>query len=201
MNVNVPVSSGTPSAAAASVAVTVTTGDAALAGKLIDFRVHGMRPKYFHRYVGGNFRIDALQAAILHVKLPHLDRWAEGRRRNAATYGELFAEGGLGDRVVLPRELPRRHHIYNQYIVRFTEGRETRDRVMDHLKRAGIGCEVYYPLTLPQQECFTEVPSAGEPYPNSELAAEQTLAIPIFPELTLDQQAEVVQEISAAVSS
>ena len=179
----------------------VTTEDAGLAEKLADFRVHGMRPKYFHRYVGGNFRIDALQAAILHVKLPHLDRWAEGRRRNAATYNELFAEAGLGDRVVLPRELPRRHHIYNQYIVRFTDGRETRDRVMDHLKRAGIGCEVYYPLTLPQQECFTEVPSAGEPYPNSELAAEQTLAIPIFPELTLDQQAEVVQEICAALLS
>jgi dTDP-4-amino-4,6-dideoxygalactose transaminase len=173
----------------------VTTENAALAEKLVDFRVHGMRPKYFHRYVGGNFRIDALQAAILHVKLAHLDRWAEGRRRNAVTYGELFGQAKLEDRVILPRELPRRRHIYNQYVIRFTDGRQTRDRVMDHLKRAGIGCEVYYPLTLPQQECFTEVPSAGEPYPNSELAAEQTLAIPIFPELTQDQQAEVVQEI------
>jgi dTDP-4-amino-4,6-dideoxygalactose transaminase len=177
----------------------VTTDDAALAEKLADFRVHGMRPKYFHRYVGGNFRIDALQAAILHVKLPYLDRWAEGRRRNAATYDEMFAEAGLGERIVLPRELPRRHHIYNQYIVRFTDGRETRDRVMDHLKRAGIGCEVYYPLTLPQQECFAEVPGAGDPYPNSDLAAAQTLAIPIFPELTRDQQAEVVREIAEAL--
>lgn len=178
----------------------VTTHDAALAEKLADFRVHGMRPKYFHRYVGGNFRIDALQAAILSVKLPHLERWAEGRRRNAATYAELFAEAGVGGRVALPRELPRRRHIYNQYVVRFTDGRETRDRVMDHLKRAGIGCEVYYPLTLPQQECFSDVPSASEPYPNSELAAEQTLAIPIFPELTRDQQAEVVQEIARALA-
>ena len=126
--------------------------------KLIDFRVHGMRPKYFHRYVGGNFRIDALQAAILHVKLPHLDRWAEGRRRNAKTYDQLFAEAKVGDRVVLPRELPRRHHIFNQYVIRFTDGRETRDKVMDHLKRCGIGCEVYYPLTLPQQECFAGLP-------------------------------------------
>jgi dTDP-4-amino-4,6-dideoxygalactose transaminase len=177
----------------------VTTDDAALNEKLLDFRVHGMRPKYYHRYVGGNFRIDALQAAILHVKLPHLDRWAEGRRRNAAIYAELFADAKLGDRVVLPRELPRRLHVYNQYVIRFADGRETRDRVMEHLKRAGIGCEVYYPLTLPQQECFAEVPSASEPYPNSDLAAAQTLAIPIFPELTRDQQAEVVQEIAAGL--
>src|SRR5439155_21135222 len=101
---------------------------------------------------------------------------------------------------ILPRELPRRHHIFNQYVIRFTD-RETRDRVMEHLKSAGIGCEIYYPLTLPQQECFAGVPGASEPYPNSEAAAAQTLAIPIFPELTKDQQAEVVQEILAAVSS
>jgi len=179
----------------------VTTGDDALAEKLLDFRVHGMRPKYYHRYVGGNFRIDALQAAILHVKMPHLDQWAEGRRRNAATYAELFADANLGGRVVLPRELPRRRHVYNQYVIRFTDGRETRDRVMEHLKRAGIGCEVYYPLTLPQQECFAEVPTSSEPYPHSDTAAAQTLAIPIFPELTKDQQAEVVQEIRAALTS
>ena len=178
----------------------VTTDDAALKEKLIDYRVHGMRPKYFHRYVGGNFRIDALQAAILHVKLPHLDRWAEGRRRNAATYDQMFAEAKLGGRVVLPRELPRRHHIFNQYVLRFTDGRETRDRVMDHLKTKSIGCEVYYPLTLPQQECFAGIPCASEPYPNSDAAAAQTLAIPIFPELTRDQQAEVVQEITRALA-
>jgi dTDP-4-amino-4,6-dideoxygalactose transaminase len=163
--------------------------------KLIDFRVHGMRPKYYHRYVGGNFRIDALQAAILHVKLPHLDAWSEGRRRNAETYAELFADARLGDRIVLPRELPKRHHIYNQYIVRFSDGSDTRDRVMNHLKSAGIGCEVYYPLTLPQQECFTGVPSAGENFPHSDTAAATTLAIPIFQELTKDQMAEVVREI------
>jgi len=179
----------------------VTTGDDALAEKLLDFRVHGMRPKYYHRYVGGNFRIDALQAAILHVKMPHLDQWAEGRRRNAATYAELFADANLGERVVLPRELPRRRHVYNQYVIRFTDGRETRDRAMEHLKRAGIGCEVYYPLTLPQQECFAEVPTSSEPYPHSDTAAAQTLAIPIFPELTKDQQAEVVHEIRAALTS
>ena len=173
----------------------VTCEDDATYEKLVDFRVHGMRPKYYHRYVGGNFRIDALQAAILHVKLPHLDAWSDGRRRNAATYAELFADANLGERIVLPRELPKRHHIYNQYIVRFTDG-DTRDRVMNHLKSVGIGCEVYYPLTLPQQECFSGVPSAGEHFPHSDLAAATTLAIPIFPELTKDQMAEVVREIA-----
>ena len=177
----------------------VTTDDDALNDLLVDYRVHGMRPKYYHRYVGGNFRIDALQAAILHVKLPHLDRWSDGRRRNAAIYDALFDEAGAGERVVLPRELPRRRHVYNQYVVRFPEGR---DRVMQHLKSVGIGCEIYYPLTLPEQECFRDsVPTARESYPNSEAAARQTLAIPIYPELTREQLAEVVREIMIAVSS
>jgi len=178
----------------------VTANDDALYERLVDFRVHGMRPKYYHRYVGGNFRIDALQAAILHVKLPHLERWSEGRRRNAAIYDELFAEAGAGERVVLPRELPRRRHVFNQYVVRFPGGQ--RDKVMAHLKSVGIGCEVYYPLTLPQQECFRDcVPSARESFPNSDAAALQTLAIPIFPELTREQLAEVVREIMNAMSS
>jgi dTDP-4-amino-4,6-dideoxygalactose transaminase len=176
----------------------VTCEDEATYEKLIDFRVHGMRPKYYHRYVGGNFRIDALQAAILHIKLPHLDAWSEGRRRNAAIYGELFADANLGDRIVLPRELPKRKHIYNQYIVRFSDN-DARERVLDHLKSAGIGCEVYYPLTLPQQECFTDVPSSSEHFPHSDTAAATTLAIPIFPELTKDQMAEVVREIGNAL--
>ena len=172
----------------------VTTNDDALAAKLVDYRVHGMRPKYYHHYVGGNFRIDALQAAILHIKLRHLDQWAEGRRRNAAAYKEMFAEAKAGERVVLPNELPKRHHVYNQYVIRFPEGRETRDRVMNHLKSAGVGCEVYYPLTLPQQACFKDNPSASDSFPNSDAAADQTLAIPVYPELTRDQMAEVVRE-------
>ena len=173
----------------------VTIDDDAIAEKLIDFRVHGMRPKYYHRYVGGNFRIDALQAAVLHVKLPLLDQWAEGRRGNAKSYGELFEDAGLGPRVVLPKELPGRHHVFNQYVIRFTEGRSARDRVLAHLKSAGVGAEIYYPLTLPQQECFQNVPGARDHYPNAEAAAEQTLAIPIFAELTKDQLREVVREI------
>jgi dTDP-4-amino-4,6-dideoxygalactose transaminase len=178
----------------------VTVEDEKLYERLIDFRVHGMRPKYFHHYVGGNFRIDALQAAILNVKLPHLESWPEGRRRNAKIFHSLFAEAKMFGRVAQPQELPRRRHIYNQYIVRFTDGRATRDAVMNHLKNAGIGCEVYYPLTLPQQECFAGMPASREKFPCSELAAGQTLAIPIFPELTEEQLAEVVREIGRALS-
>ena len=111
----------------------------------------------------------------------------------------MFAEAGVGNRVVLPRELPGRHHVYNQYIIRFTDGRETRDAVMNHLKGASIGCEVYYPLTLPQQACFKKLACSSERYPQSEIAADQTLAIPVFPELTRDQMAEVVREIKTAL--
>jgi dTDP-4-amino-4,6-dideoxygalactose transaminase len=178
----------------------ITTNDDELAQKLIDFRVHGMRPRYFHHYVGGNFRIDSLQAAMLHIKLPLLESWHEGRRRNADIYRREFASAGTGERVILPDELPGRRHIYNQYVVRFPEGKETRDRVMAHLKEAQIGCEVYYPLTLPQQACFQNVPGAQDRYPNSELCTEQTLAIPVYPELREEQVAEVVREIRKALS-
>jgi dTDP-4-amino-4,6-dideoxygalactose transaminase len=178
----------------------ITTNDDALAQKLVDFRVHGMRPRYYHHYVGGNFRIDALQAAMLHIKLPLLESWHAGRRRNAELYRREFANAGTGDRVVLPQEIEGRRHIYNQYVVRFPEGKETRDRVMAHLKEAQIGCEVYYPLTLPQQDCFKDVPGAQDSYPNSELCTEQTLAIPVFPELKEEQVAEVAREIVKALA-
>jgi dTDP-4-amino-4,6-dideoxygalactose transaminase len=177
----------------------VTTNDDALAVKLVDYRVHGMRPKYYHHAVGGNFRIDALQAAMLHIKLPLLESWHEGRRRNAAIYRSAFADAGIGERVILPEELPGRRHIYNQYIVRFPEGRAVRDRVLEHLKSVAIGCEVYYPLTLAEQECFKDIPGAGASYPNSETAAASTLAIPIFPELKEEQIGEVVREIGKAM--
>ena len=177
----------------------VTTNDSGLYERLIDYRVHGMRPRYFHHYVGGNFRIDALQAAILHVKLKHLDTWTEGRRRNAARYRELFAEAGLGDKLSLPREMAGRRHIYNQFVVRFPGG--ARDRVMEHLKSASIGCEVYYPLTLPQQKCFAGLGCGDEPYPESDRASKETLAIPIYPELTDEQLREVVGQIAKALQS
>ena len=179
----------------------VTTSDRAIFDRMVDYRVHGMRPKYYHHHVGGNFRIDALQAAILHIKLRHLDAWAEGRRRNAKIYEELFAEARLGDRVLLPKELPGRHHVFNQFIIRFADGSETRAHVMAHLKSAGIGCEIYYPLTLPQQKCFQHLPGSRDPYPKSDTAAAQTLAIPIYPELTREQLAEVVREIKRGLAS
>lgn len=177
----------------------VTTNDDALAVKLVDYRVHGMRPKYYHHAVGGNFRIDALQAAMLHIKLPLLESWHEGRRRNADLYRSAFAGSGVNDRVILPEELPGRRHIYNQFIVRFPEGRAVRDRVLEHLKSVAIGCEVYYPLTLAEQECFKDIPGARDSYPNSETAAASTLAIPIFPELKEEQIGEVVREIGKAM--
>lgn len=177
----------------------ITTSDDALKEKLIDYRVHGMRPKYFHKYVGGNFRIDALQAAILHVKLPHLDKWTAGRQRNAELYRKLFAEKKLDERVILPKTLPKRRHVYNQFIIRFAEGRETRDRVMNALKEAEIGCDIYYPLTLPDQECFRALPTSKDEYPESRRAADQSLAIPIFPELRPEQIEEVVETIAKAL--
>ena len=176
----------------------VTTDSEALYDKLIDFRVHGMRPKYHHKYVGGNFRIDALQAAMLHIKLRYLDEWTEGRRRNAAMYAEEFEKRGLAGRVVWPTELPRRRHVFNQYVVRFP-GEGVRDRVMNHLKAAGIGCEIYYPLTLPQQECFRGTSNADESFPESDRAARETLAIPVFTELRKEEIMEVISQIERAL--
>lgn len=176
----------------------VTTDDEERYEKLIDFRVHGMRPKYYHKYVGGNFRIDALQAAILHIKLKYLDEWTEGRRRNAALYAKLFEERGLEGRVVWPTELPRRRHVYNQYVVRFP-GTGVRDKVMESMRSAGVGCEIYYPLTLPQQECFRGMSNAEEGFPESDQAALETLAIPVFPELREEEIVEVVQQIERAL--
>lgn len=177
----------------------VTVSDDDLQQKLADYRVHGMRPKYFHHSVGGNFRIDALQAAILDVKLAHLDEWTVGRQKNAETYRELFGGSKASGRVVLPEVLPGRRHVINQYVVRFSEGREVRDRVMQTLKERGIGCEIYYPLPLPAQKCFEALPTAKNQFPVSEAAAAQTLAIPIFPELTRGQMEEVVEGIEAGL--
>ena len=179
----------------------VTTNDEALYQKLLDYRVHGMRPKYFHKYVGGNFRIDALQAAILHVKLPHLDSWSAGRQRNAESYRKLFTDKKLTERVILPETLQGRRHVYNQFVIRFSEGRETRDRVLNALRTAEIGCDIYYPLTLADQECFKHLPSASDALTISRQAAEQSLAIPIFPELRSEQLEEVVETIARGLDA
>jgi len=131
------------------------------------------------------------------VKLKYLEEWTEGRQRNAETYRALF--GRDDERLLVPETLPRRRLVYNQYVIRFPEGRAVRDRVMQKLKDAGIGCEVYYPLTLPAQQCFHDVPSAGGSFPVSDAAAETSLAIPIFPELTRPEMEKVVSTILEAL--
>ena len=168
----------------------VTATDPAIAKKLKLIRTHGMEPKYYHHLVGANFRIDALQAAVLRVKLPHLAAWTAGRRRNATRYRTLFADAQLAD-VRLPVEAPNRTHIYNQFVIRVPE----RDRLKAHLDQAGIGTEVYYPVPFHLQECFADLGYQRGAFPISEAAAADSIALPIYPELTEQQQAAVVNAI------
>ncbi len=154
----------------------VTTSDAELDGLLRRLRVHGMEPKYFHGLVGGNFRLDALQAAVLRVKLRYLDAWHEARRRNAARYRELFAQANV-DRIVLPADVPG--HIYNQFVIRAPE----RDALRAHLLAGHVGTEVYYPLPLHLQECFADLGGREGDFPHAERAAREVIALPIYPEL------------------
>ena len=169
-----------------------TTNDEALATKLKQLRVHGMEPKYYHAMIGGNFRLDELQAAVLLVKLPHLDDWHAGRQRNAAYYDRAFEAAGLGDEVFTPVAVPGQRHIYNQYVVRVPE----RDRLRAYLAECGVGSEVYYPVPLHMQECFGYLGYKPEDCPESARAAAETLALPIFPELTEQQLQHVVDSIA-----
>jgi dTDP-4-amino-4,6-dideoxygalactose transaminase len=173
----------------------VVTNDDALAHELTLLRNHGAEPKYFHKRIGGNFRLDALQAAVLRVKLPHLDRWTEARRANARRYDELFADAGLTSKLGLPRELPGFHHIFNQYIIRVPE----RDRVRGYLTEQGIGTEIYYPVPFHLQECFAALGHRRGDFPHAEEAADSTLALPIYGELTVQQQQAVVSAIREAI--
>jgi dTDP-4-amino-4,6-dideoxygalactose transaminase len=180
----------------------VVCHDDSLAARLRALRNHGMETRYYHRWLGGNFRIDALQSAILHVKLPHLDTWSAGRRARADFYRGEFTRHGLLDRVTLPVEVfaaseIANHHIYNQFIIRITQ----RDALRAHLTAAGIGTEIYYPLSLHEQECFRDLGYKTGDFPESERAARETLALPIFPELTDDEQRTVVAEIAAFFST
>ena len=187
----------------------VVTNDAARAERLGILRAHGSKPKYYHRMVGGNFRLDALQGAIVSAKLPYLDGWTEGRRRNAERYHQLFAESGLtvcntrewaaGSRnedggpaphVVLPTEVTDRH-VFNQYVIRIS----SRDELKADLQKKGIGTEVYYPVPMHTQECFRELGYVPGDFPESEAAAAHTLALPIYPELTDEQATYVVHGI------
>ncbi|MGK9367276.1 DegT/DnrJ/EryC1/StrS family aminotransferase [Melioribacter sp. Ez-97] len=184
----------------------VTTNDEEIYHRLKIMRVHGMEPKYYHKVIGGNFRLDALQAAVLRVKLPHLDKWSEKRRANARLYCELFAKTGLVDdkknylkpgKIILPDAVYeninglRNYHIYNQFVIRVAN----RDALLEHLKKNEIGCEVYYPVPFHRQECFAYLNAVDGDYPVSNLAAETSLALPIYPELTGEQIEYVVQKI------
>lgn len=175
----------------------VTTADRALADEVRLLRGHGAKPKYHHLRIGGNFRLDALQAAILRVKLPHLPAWTEARRANAARYDQLFHERGLAGRVVLPSTPPGRYHVYNQYVVRVPE----RDRVRERLTADGIGTEVYYPVPFHLQPCFAPLGHAAGDFPHAERAAAETLALPVFDGLTAEQQVRVVEALARALGS
>jgi dTDP-4-amino-4,6-dideoxygalactose transaminase len=169
------------------------TNDAALAERMDILRVHGGKPKYYHSFIGGNFRIDELQAAILNVKLKHLDTWTTGRQRNAAFYDAAFARAKLGNAVTTPKAVPGVRHIYNQYVIRARD----RDRLRAHMASAGVGSEIYYPIPLHLQKCFEYLEHQKGDFPHSERAAEETLALPIFPELTEMQLQYVVDTIAA----
>ena len=174
----------------------VLTSNDALAERARILRAHGSQPKYYHRLIGGNFRIDALQAAVLSVKLAHLDAWTRGRQENAARYERLFKAKPfpqVGLPVSLWAGLGLGHpHIYNQFVLRV----EQRDALRDFLGKHGIGAEVYYPVPLHLQECFSYLGCQKGSLPESERAALQTLALPIYPELTEEQQRAVVARIA-----
>ena len=169
-----------------------TTEDAALAERMRVLRVHGGQPKYFHALIGGNFRIDELQAAVLRVKLKYLDEWTQGRQRNAAFYDAAFADAALAARISAPRKLARGRHIYNQYVVRA----ERRDALRAFLSERHIGTEIYYPVPLHLQECFAYLGHARGDFPHSERAAAETLALPVYPELSREQLGAVVAAIT-----
>lgn len=170
-----------------------TAQDPALAERMRVMRVHGGKPKYYHAVIGGNFRIDELQAAVLNVKLRHLDAWTAGRQRNAQTYRELFAAAGLDGTVTLPHAVPGYRHIYNQFVIRAPD----RDRLRAALTKAGIGTEIYYPVPLHLQQCFAYLGMKQGACPQSERAALETLAIPVYPELSRAQLEYVVATIRA----
>ena len=176
----------------------VVTNDAQLAERIGILRVHGGKPKYYHKVIGGNFRLDALQAAVLNVKLNYLDGWTKRRQENARRYESLFAQSGLLEKpgIALPKAVYAQtgtphFHIYNQFILRVPR----RDQVMAYLKQHGIGTEVYYPVPFHLQECFRSLGYREGDFPEAERAAKETLALPIYPELTAEMQTRVVDSI------
>lgn len=176
----------------------VVTNDADLAERMKVLRVHGGKPKYYHKLIGGNFRLDTIQAAVLNVKLNYLDQWTQRRQENARRYETLFQQSGVAQKgkVRLPDPVYRdsgakRYHIYNQFVLRV----EKRNDLMVYLEQKGIGTEIYYPVPFHLQECFWYLSHKEGDFPESERAAKETVAIPIYPELTPAQQTEVVEAI------
>ncbi len=172
----------------------VTTENSELGKSVGRLRVHGMEPKYHHHEVGFNSRIDALQAAVLRVKLRHLAEWTEARRTVAARYASLLAESGLATQVVAPTEVAGRYHVYNQYVI--SVDASTRDALRSHLQECRVGTEIYYPIPLHLQVCFAELGHKPGDFPESEAAANSTIALPIYPELTESAQVHVVNAIA-----
>jgi len=175
----------------------VTCREESLAQRIRACRQHGMEPRYFHHFIGGNFRLDEIQAAILNVKLPYLDQWSAARRAVADVYREEFTRRGLAERLQLPAEPFRdsglvNHHIYHQYVIRTPQ----RDELREHLTRREIGSAIYYPLGLHQQQCFAYLGYGEGDLPETERAARETLALPIYPELRREAQLHVVDAIA-----
>ena len=176
----------------------MTTDDDELAAKLRALRVHGSEVRYYHKWVGLNSRLDGFQGAVLRVKLPHLDEWTDKRRSNAAKYRELFTDAGLTEQMCLPYERENVRHIYNQYVVRVPGNR---DELRDFLTANDVGTDIYYPVSLHLQECFSYLNYKDNDMPESEKASRETLALPIYPELRPEQQEYVVDKIAEFFSS
>jgi dTDP-4-amino-4,6-dideoxygalactose transaminase len=174
-----------------------TTNDSQLAESMRVLRVHGGKPKYFHGVIGGNFRIDELQAAVLRVKLKHLDGWTEGRQRNAAFYDAAFAAGHFAKRLAAPKAPANGRHIFNQYVVRV----QKRDALKEFLAQRNVGTEIYYPVPLHLQKCFAYLNHRSGDFPESERAALETLALPVYPELEQEQLEHVVAAVAEFYSA
>ncbi len=172
--------------------VTTTRGDLAKTLRLL--RVHGMEPRYYHDLIGINSRLDSIQAAVLRVKLPHLDAWTTSRQENAARYSTLFADHDLAEHVTVPSDEARGRHVWNQYVIRVVNGQ--RDELRKHLTACGVGTEIYYPVPLHLQACFAHLGWRQGDLPQTEQATKETLALPIFPELRADEQHTVVARIA-----
>ncbi len=173
----------------------VVCNDQTVADRVRLLRGHGMSPRYFHKEIGINSRLDSYQAAILNVKLAYLDEWTEARGTNAARYERLFADSNLADCIITPKTVGNRRHVWNQYVVRVLGGK--RDELRAYLAECKIGTDIYYPLGLHQQECFAYLGYKAEDLPQTLKAAREVLALPIYPELTAEEQTYLVEKVLA----